>query len=94
MFEGLKIETSFHKEKIHEEKGEEVLTDGDKWYLVAGALVLASITYHKYVNFSMYTVHCTEFSIDRTGNPYPYELRDKNTLEEAKEAIRARLKVD
>jgi hypothetical protein len=93
MFDGLRLPVEFHKEKVHMEEGEEVLKDGDKWFLVAGAMVLATITYQKYVNFSIYTVECTEYHIDGTANPYPHELRDKNTLQEAKEAIRARLKV-
>ena len=93
MFEGLTIETSFHKEKIHMKEGEEVLEDGDKWYLVAGALVLATIIYQKYVNFLMYTVKYTEVSIDGTVNPIPHELKNKKTLQEAKESIRTCLKI-
>lgn len=92
MLEGLILKTEFHKEKVHMEEGEEVLKDGDKWFFIAGTLVLATIIYQKYVNFSMYTVSFSQFGVGNTIAPYPRQFRDKNTLEEAKEAIRARLK--
>lgn len=91
MFDDLKLPVEFHKENIHKEDGKEILKDGDNWYLTAGSLVLATITYQKFVKFSMYTISFNEFRIGNKATPYPRKLKYKNTLEEAKEVIRPHL---
>jgi hypothetical protein len=65
--------------------------DGAKWYFTVGSLILAAITLRKFINFSLYEVDYTELGIDTKPIRIPFEFKFKKTLQDAIEAVQARL---
>ena len=73
---------------------EENPKDGHKWYVTADCLVIATITFRKYVNFFMYEVNYTEIGIDGKPAPYPSQFKSKKSLQDAVAAIKSHLKIE
>jgi hypothetical protein len=72
-----KFTINFVKEKRHFENEKEVLRDEDKWYFKIAGFVIATIVFHKFIKFNMYTV-----SYNCLGAT-PSDKKDYKTLADA-----------